>query len=760
MKKACLFLLAGIYAPQLSSFASHSDLIPFAVFAAVAGILFGRFLLVVCAALGYGLFLAAAERVIDARVESRYVGDSIVVDARVADFPRRAGMTTSFVAEVSANPWVPRRIRVSWFEPEHAVRFGDVWRLELRLRRPRGNSNPGGFDLEGWLFRERIAATAYVVAGTRNVLLRSNQLNRVDRVRQRIVDRLGQSDLPSERVAVVAAITVGARHLLTTAQWDRYARTGTSHLMAISGLHVGMVAAVGYVLGIALSVLFQKRGNHHRLGIVAALGCALAYSALSGMAIPASRAALMIGMVVLANLLRTAVRPFAILAVAAAILAVLDPLATMAPGYQLSFGAVAVLIWLAHRLPPMTGRTLIGRALLRLRQLTVMQFALLLGLAPLTVMLFDRVALTAPLVNLVAVPLFATVTVPCALAGVVLGRVLQPVGDGLLWAAAASLGVVEALVQHAANLPAAAVTIASLDGWSRWWLLAPVAWIVLPPGWPCRGFGWLAAAAIVNCAPTRPMTGCAAISVLDVGQGLAVVAETSESAMLYDTGPAFRGGGSAAESVVLPFLASRGIRTLDRLVVSHSDLDHAGGAQAILSALPVGRLYAGEQLPGSARGRTCAAGDGWVSGDIRFEFLHPPEGAGLDGNDASCVLQVSAGNYAVLLPGDIERAAEHALLRSGTLRQVTAVIAPHHGSATSSNPTFVGALRPALTVFPAGFGNRWGLPDAAVVARWQASGARVVSTGDSGAVRFTICERGGIGPVTLQRTLQRRIWHE
>ena len=256
------------------------------------------------------------------------------------------------------------------------------------------------------------------------------------------------------------------------------------------------------------------------------------------------------------------------------------------------------------------------------------------------------------------------------------------------------------------------------------------------------------------------MTGCAAISVLDVGQGLAVVAETSESAMLYDTGPAFRGGGSAAESVVLPFLASRGIRTLDRLVVSHSDLDHAGGAQAILSALPVGRLYAGEQLPGSARGRTCAAGDGWVSGDIRFEFLHPPEGAGLDGNDASCVLQVSAGSYAVLLPGDIERAAEHALLRSGTLRQVTAVIAPHHGSATSSNPTFVGALRPALTVFPAGFGNRWGLPDAAVVARWQASGARVVSTGDSGAVRFTICERGGIGPVTLQRTLQRRIWHE
>jgi competence protein ComEC len=760
MKKACLFLLAGIYAPQLSSFASHSDLIPFAVFAAAAGFIGGRFLLIACAVLGYSLFLAAAERVIDARVDSRYVGDSIVVDVRVADFPRQAGHTTSFVAEVSVNPWVPRRVRVSWFQPEHAVRFGDVWRLELRSRRPRGNSNPGGFDLEAWLFRERIAATAYVVAGDRNLLLRSSQLNRIDRLRQRIVDRLVQSELPAERAAVVAAITVGARHLLTAAQWDRYARTGTSHLMAISGLHVGMVAATGYALGLALSVLFLGRGNHHRLGIVAALGCALAYTALSGMAIPAMRAALMIGMVALANLARIPVRPFAVLAVAAAILAAWNPLTTMAPGYQLSFAAVAVLTWLAHRLPPVTGRGFISRSLLRLRQLTGMQFALLLGLAPLTVIAFDRVALAAPLVNLVAVPLFATVTVPCALVGVVLGGALQPVGDGLLWGATTSLGVVEVLIRHVADVPAAAATVASLDGWSRWWLLAPVVWIVLPPGWPCRGFGWLAAAAIVYWLPPGPVRGCAAVSVLDVGQGLAVVVETSETAMLYDAGPAYRGGGSAAESVVLPFLAHRGIRRLDQFVVSHSDLDHAGGAPAILNALPVDRVYAGEQFRGSARARACEAGDGWASGNIRFEFLHPPAAAVRDGNDASCVLQVSAGKYAVLLPGDIERDSEHALLRSGNLRPVTAVIAPHHGSATSSTPALVGALRPAVTVIPAGFGNRWSLPDAAVVGRWQARGSRVVSTGDEGAIRFTICERGGIGPISLQRTLQRRIWHE
>ncbi|MDJ0905558.1 MAG: DNA internalization-related competence protein ComEC/Rec2 [Woeseiaceae bacterium] len=753
MKKACLYLLAGIYAPQLSSFASHSDLILPAVFAAIAGIITGRLLPVVCLAAGYLLFLLAADRIIDARIAAPYVGDSIVVEARVAEFPRRNGPTVSFVAQVGANPWVPSTIRVSWFEPGQVVRLGDVWRLELRLRRPRGSSNPGGFDYEGWLFRERIAATAYVVAGQRNLLLRSNELGRVDLLRQAIVDRLVRSDLAPQRSAVLAAITVGARHLLSAGQWERYARTGTSHLMAISGLHVGMVAAAGYVIGLALSLLVSRRACHHRTAVVTALGCALAYATLSGMAIPARRAALMIGIAALANLAGRPLRPLAILAIAAATLAACDPLSTMAPGFKLSFAAVWVLVWLASRRAH-------RRRFSYLRQLSAMQFALLLGLMPLTVMSFDRVAIAAPLVNLLAVPVFAAVTVPCALAGVLLDGKLQPAGDGLLWAATAGLELVEVMIGYAAGMPLANTTVASFEGWSRLWLLIPVAWVVLPPGWPCRACAWLAAAAIIAWLPARPESGCAAISVLDVGQGLSAVVETSESVLLYDTGPSYRGGGNAAESTVLPFLASRGIRALDQVVVSHSDLDHAGGLETILSAMPVTMVLAGEPLGTTVAERKCVAGDAWVSGDVRFEFLHPPAAAGLAGNDASCVLQVSAGQHAVLLPGDIERKSEQTLLRNGALRPVTAVIAPHHGSATSSSPGFVAALQPALLVVPAGFGNRWGLPDSEVVTRWQARGARVESTADSGAIQFTVCQHESIGPVTSQRDNQRRIWHE
>ena len=760
MKKACLFLLAGIYAPQLSSFVSHSDLIPLAAFGAIAGFLSGRLVTVICFVAGYALFVAAAGQVIDARIDSRYVGDSIVVHARVSDFPRKTRTTVSFVAEVAANPWVPRRIRVSWFEPEHAVRLGDVWRLELRLRRPRGGSNPGGFDYESWLLRERIAATAYVVAGRRNVLLRAGELGYVDRLRQHIVDRLEAGDLAPEQGAVIAAITVGARHLVSTAQWDRYARTGTSHLMAISGLHVGMVAAAGYGLGIVLSVLFSRRANHHRLAIGFALGCALAYALLSGMAIPARRAVLMIGLAALAGLARRPLRPLSVLAAAAAILAVWDPLATMAPGFKLSFGAVLVLVWLARRLPPRRHSIILARALHYLRQLTAMQFALLLGLMPLTALLFDRVALAAPLVNLVAVPLFSVVTVPCALAGVILDGPVQPAGDGLLRVAAASLRLVEALIGYAAEYPFGAVTVPSFSGGSLLWLVGPVAWVILPPGWPCRGFAWLAAMAMVAWTPPRPEPGCAAITVLDVGQGLATVVEAGDAVLLYDTGPSYRGGGSAAETAVLPFLASRGIRSVDQLVVSHFDLDHSGGLEAVRDALPVASVLAGERPEGLDNVQPCRAGYGWVTGSVRFEFLHPAEGAGFSGNDASCVLQIGVGEHAVLLTGDIERLAEDALLRSGVLQPVAAVIAPHHGSATSSSPRFVQALRPRLVVIPVGFGNRWQLPDAGIVARWRAAGARVETTAKSGAIGFSVCAHDGMGPVILHRDRYRRIWHE
>ena len=760
MIRTCLLLLAGVYALQLSSFAESSDLQRVGLVAFGLGIIAARPKPVLVMLAGAALFLTDALSVIETRIDSRYVGDSIVAQVRIADFPKRTGDKLGFVAEPIGNPRLPPRLRLSWYRTETNVHLGEVWELELRLRRPRGASNPGGFDAEAWLLRERIGAVGYVVSGTRNRLLDTQARDVSERLRQRAVDRIVAVVDDAGHAAVLAAISVGARHLITSEQWQRYARTGTSHLMAISGLHVGLAAAGGYLLVTLLTMRLPKSSNRHVIATIGAVIVATGYAALSGFAVPAQRASLMIGLAAAAVAARRPVLPAAVIATTCTIVIGLWPLASMAPGFKLSFAAVAVLLWLARRYrgrPRPRGRWLLQA----MHGLAAAQLALLLGLLPLTVLEFGRVAFVAPVVNAVAVPIFSFVTVPCALIGVVLDGVLAPAGDRALLIAALSLAILEDLIQLADQLPAAAFTTPRLTPAAWFCVCMPLAWIALPPGWPGRSVAFVAIGALLLYAPPRPPPGCVDVAVLDVGQGLAVVATTRRHALVYDTGPAYRSGASAAASVVLPYLTYRNVDKLDALVVSHADLDHAGGVTALLDSMQVEQLWSGESLPDTGSpARRCAAGETWRYDDVQFEFVHPMVDKERDGNDASCVLLITAGSHRILLPGDIERPAERALVQGGRLLPATAVIVPHHGSLTSSSLPFVAALRPAYAVVSARHGNRWDLPRPEVVTRWQNVGAEVLTTSTSGAVSMRLCAAGGLTSVTRHRRAQRRIWHE
>ena len=758
MRKACLFLLAGLYAPQLSSFASYSDLFSLLAFAALTAIVTGRLFVIFLTAAGFAAFVFASDLVIESRIAAEHVGDSIMTDVRIADFPQRRGNTISFTGEVSDNRWVPERIRVSWFDAGETLRMGDVWRLELRLRRPRGNSNPGVFDYETWLFRNRIAATAYVVASERNQLLQSQDSGPVDALRARLVTRLQAAIEDPEHAAVLAAISVGARHLVTEDQWHRYAMSGTSHLMAISGLHVGMVVATGYFVANALSGVLRLRINFHFLSTVVALASAAAYALVSGLAVPAQRAVLMVGLSAIVVLRNRIVRPFTIIAAACLLLSAASPLATLEPGFRLSFAAVVILLWIARRAVPRSGP--VTGPLRATRLLAAAQLALLLGLLPLTTVEFGRSALVAPVVNLLAVPVFSLATVPLTFFGLLLDGPLEAIGNFALQMAAFSLGIVEWVIKRALELPGAAVRISQMTGWSLAMLWVSVAWVVLPPGWPGRNIAWISLLFVVLYEPPRPPPDCARLDILDVGQGLAIVVSTRSSTLLFDTGPAYRSGGSAAETVILPFLASRKVDVIDRLVVSHADTDHAGGVGPIMAELRVARLYAGEQLHSGSPGIPCRRGDSWASDGVTFEFLYPSADPRPDGNDASCVLQISAGTHRVLLTGDIESRAESELQRSQLLRTTAVVVVPHHGSRTSSQPVFVSLLSPGLAIISAGYNNRWGHPDEEVVARWRAAGSTVLNTALAGAISLTVCKDTGVQSLSRHRTQMRRIWHE
>jgi competence protein ComEC len=712
---------------------------------------------------GAALFLAAAFEVVDSRLEPQFAGDSMLTRIRVIDFPRVTTSTTvSFVAEPINDSRIPARIRLSWFEPPVMLRLGDVWQLELRLKRPRGNSNPGVFDYEAWMFRESIGAAGYVVSGKRNRLLDSGNLSVQERLRQQFVDRVTRLAPDRDSAAVLAAIAVGARHLISAQQWERYASTGTSHLMAISGLHIGLASGVAYIAALLVSGLAACRGNRHEFALVFSLLTAVAYAFISGFDVPARRAVLMITLLAVTALRRRQIDGILILCTACVCVVILDPLATMAPGFKLSFTAVLVLIWLARRRTALTpGRFSGYRAVLAIQSLAKLQILLLLGLMPLTVLIFHRIAFAAPVVNLIAVPLFSVFTVPLTLVGLVFAGPLQIFGDQALLAAASSIGLLERWIGAAASVDAASVQVSTIAGFA-WFLVAmPLLLVLLPPGWPGRHLAWVALLPLLLYKPAGPPHGCVDLDVLDVGQGLATVLRTSGHVAVFDTGASFRQGSSMGERVVLPYFSSLGIDRVDQLIVSHADLDHAGGLGDVVAGVVVADLLAGEPVHGGRMAsRPCVAGQAWRWDGVEFRIIHPLDGPSAEGNDASCVLLVEAGDYRLVLTGDIEKSVEYALVRDGAVPHADVVVVPHHGSGTSSTSPFVRALSPSFAIVSAGFQNRWGFPKPDVVARWESAGAKVLGTATSGAIGVRMCRKSGVVDLTEHRVTQRRIFHE
>jgi competence protein ComEC len=351
------------------------------------------------------------------------------------------------------------------------------------------------------------------------------------------------------------------------------------------------------------------------------------------------------------------------------------------------------------------------------------------------------------------------VTVPATIAAGATGELHEATTLALLGIAGLSVALVESIIGFAATVPFTDGTIAGIEGAAWLFVAMPLAWVVLPPAWPLRHVAILGVLALMAWKPPPPPATCFEAWVLDVGQGLAVIVATSQDLSVYDTGMAWRGGGSAAEQVIVPFLAHRGVDRIANLVVSHADIDHSGGAGVLLDQTSVSRVFAGEPLPG-VDSSACMRGEDWWSGAIRFEFLYPLPRPGATGNNASCVLRVSAGRHSLLLTGDIEQSAESALLALQPELQADAVIVPHHGSRTSSSPAFVDAVAPAIAVVPAGYANRWGFPSPQVVSRWQTTGATTLSTASNGAVFLRICATGGIVELATERQQRRRFWHD
>lgn len=691
---------------------------------------------VLIAAVAMGHAALAAQSLQDAQTHWRDRAAQTPVDVlrgHVVGLPDREEFRTRFVLRETATG---QRVRMGWYDDAPDLQPGQCWQIRGRLREAHGSVNAGGFDYEQWLFRERLVGSASVRGAERCADDRAASL---DRLRDSLSKRLRDAATTRAGQALIPALVVGDRRGLSDADWTALRRTGTSHLVAISGLHIGLLAVVGYVLGAWLwrrSAWLCRRLAAPRAGAVLGLALALAYAALSGFALPAQRALIMVAVFVACVLLGRSTLNWHALGLAAIAVLLRDPLAPLAPGFWLSFAAVGWII-------------LIGRAGLYQRahawlRWPMLQLGLSLGLVPLTAVWFGEVSLLGPAVNFILIPIFA-VFVPLLLlasAALLLGWMLPIQLMG--FSAAGLLGLLATL----GAWPAGALAVA-LD-----WQLALCAGLGLAILFAARSvLARVAGAALllplVATSAAQVPAGQARIDVFDVGQGLSVLVRTARHALLYDAGPAYRSGFDAGEAIVLPGLRAMDVRALDLLVISHGDGDHAGGADAVLSGLPVAdRLGAG--------GRPCRAGQRWDWDGVAFDVLHP-ESDDAQGNNSSCVLRIrSADGMAALLPGDIERSAEAQLLaRAATVRS-DLLILPHHGSSSSSSAEFLAAVQPRWAVAPAGYANRWGFPTAPVRARLAENDTHLLSTAHQGQLQFDL--GAGLQIRRMARADAPRIW--
>jgi competence protein ComEC len=709
---------------------------------------------------------------LDRRLDPALVGQDIVVTGTICDFPRQQGRATRFMLyadQEGADAVLPGRLYLaSYGAVEQELRAGQHWRFKVRLKRPRGLSNPGAFDFERWALERRIGATGYVRKSAINRLLPTATAQCPSiRLRRNVANAIEAAVGSPHEARFLLALAVGARHRLTQTDWALFRRSGTSHLMAISGLHVGLVAALLLWVGRGFGLLLLRLGIRCAplfLGRALAVAGAGGYALLAGFSVPTTRAFAMVAVAAVLTALRRELGHWQILAAAAMVVVWLDPLALFGSGFWLSFGAVTLLMLGGQAIPsaqtsePRPGE----KTLRRLRVLATAQVSLSVGLAPLVLLFFAQVPLLAPLINLVLVPLFAALIVPLILAGTLGLAVVPPIAGLLLGGAALLLDAGFAVLAPLVEWPGA--TWQQSGPGSGWMLLAGVGVVLLawPRPVPLRFLGAIPLVAIVM-GLARPAQPPLRIVVMDVGQGLAVLVQTPERALLYDAGPGF-GHRDAGQSVVLPVLRYFGVERLHLAVVSHGDNDHIGGMRTVLEAFPQATLLATEHFGLMPRAFIdCEAGMKWQWGAVRLQILSPGRDASVASdseNDRSCVLSVATQAASLLLPGDIERRAERGLVEAGLPGPFDLVIAPHHGSATSSSSAFVAGVNARVVVFATGFGNRWKFPRAVVKDRWRKSGACLLDTATAGALVFEAAEGDRLRLVSMQRLAGRRLWSE
>ena len=734
--------------PFLPSLPAAYIVLPIAVF----GVLHHRCVVLSMFCLG-GLSAYLYTTELTARVLPQHLeSQDLLVQGRVVELPRVQDNIARFRFRLQTpGEGAPRGdVLLSWYHPEVEIIPGQIWQLTVRLNRPTGSVNFSLFDYEAWLFTQRVSARGYVRTSQPQQLLGQAGFS-IHRLRYRIRETSRKFIQTNEHLGLFNALAIGDTSDMSADDWSLLGRTGTTHLLVISGLHIGLIAMLAYAL---LRRLVP--GFYTSIGLTILV--AATYGLLAGWGLPVQRAFIMLSIVLFAFCCARRVAPGYQFFVALLLVLLADPLATLSNGFWLSFGAVFFLFLglggrrqVAKQAPQgVATQSLSGRAVQRMRAVAASiiaytstacraQWVVYVGMASLLAILLHQMPLLSFLVNLLAIPWVGLVLVPSILMSLCLLFIYAPLGEVFLGLPLAALEVLTDLLSYFAQLETVFYFNALSLPFAMLACLGSLL-LLLPRGLIPR---WLGVITLFILTPDRGQLqdGELALTFLDVGQGLGVIAETKTSVLLYDTGASFGTRFSNAKQVVLPTLRLSGRKRINHFILSHPDNDHAGGMGDVLSGIAVDRIMLNNHTKAAgALVDALPCQDEWQTDAVLFKVFTVGNAVSSN-NDLSCLVLIEAAGHRVLLTGDIESRAELALLDL-QLSPISVMSSPHHGSDTSSSPAFLNHVQPETVVISTGYRNRFAHPSEKVLARYRHRQLNVFDTAEDGAVRFLFTRQG------------------
>jgi competence protein ComEC len=650
----------------------------------------------------------------------------VTITGKISNLPidRNNKLKFSINIEGIEEKYKLKKLLVSWYRTDEIVKPGQIWQFDLKLKPIHGYKNPGSFDYSKWLFRQGYDATA-TVKSAQLLQDQSYDPKSIINTYRASLSKLIENKIESPRIqALIKALTIGDKSQISYEDSQLFQETGTAHLIAISGLHIGLMAFLGVLCGrLVFLFLTNEKFNRFKYEAIFAISFALIYALLAGFSIPTIRALIMVVAFSMAYAIKKQISRWQAWSIALIIVLLIDPLSVLDVGFWFSFGAVAALMF------AFTGRKFSHN---KIKSFGHAQIVILIGLLPLMVIVFGKINLLTPIANLIVLPLASLILIPLMFTSFLVHLFSGSLASQLFKFVEEIANILFMILDYLQQFNFLTISINNIDTLSILCLILVAIVLLLPKLFRWRYLSLFLLVPVFFKKPDYLNQGEFQVNVLDVGQGLSVVIRTRDHTLIYDTGAKFETGFNLASTVVIPYLYTQGIANVNKLILSHKDNDHAGGVEELKSEYQEMQVYdvVGEY-------NDCKIGFSWQWNEVNFEVLSPFNIDPYLGNNSTCVVKISNQHRSLLLTGDIEEPVEYRLVNQlAESVKSDVMLVPHHGSRTSSSLNFINIVSPKIALNSSGYNNQFNHPHPKIKQLYLDKSIEFLDTQDKGMIEL------------------------